>query len=778
MHQRLLTICSLAIFFSVLSGLRADTFMVYHTDSAGPGSFLDAYQNSQLHAGADTILFSIPDSDNGFDPQWGTWTIHIEQPLEPLRDGYTVIDGTSQTALFGDQNPEGPEIVLLATAGSLSSPFLIIESGNNTISHLMIGGMRHFAIILSGTKSTQNRIQGCVIGLKPDNKNGFHNPASGGILLREGAHHNLIGGARSDQGNMIYDMALSGIRLVNSSHNTIQGNTLGNAWSDADRSAANRTCAGLVLDEKSQHNLIGGNDPAFGNTISANLSHGIWLRAAGTDSNVILSNVIGLSPDGTSMLPNEGAGICLSSPASGPSGPACNRIGAEGQQNANVISANREDGIILSGLIKATRIAGNHIGTDASGSKDLPNQRAALLLISDEKHDGGPTENQIGPDNVIIGSSDSGTDPFNAAIHLLSPHATGNRIFNNQILASVIGANLKRCEHGIMIAEGAHSNTIGPENVIAGFDINGITLAGQETRANTVTRNILCRNGSSPLSLQDGANDTLEPPIITFIDIKGVHGVTLPFGRIEFFAGDENKITSFIGSIQADSTGMFSSLAAIDTVSVVATVTDTLGNTSEFSESKTIPIQIVNFIASPEARDIIRLTWETRVETDNFGFYVQRSTDMNYWQDLGFVPSAEGSGVQSYQYLDTSPPEKEIWYRLRQVDFDRNENLSTMAHVSEEMRILHELEAPYPNPFNSATQIRFSIDMQDRIMIKVLNLKGETVQILVDDQMDPGDHTVSWDGLDEQQHPVASGLYLIHLQGTNQSLNQKVVYTK
>jgi flagellar hook assembly protein FlgD len=49
---------------------------------------------------------------------------------------------------------------------------------------------------------------------------------------------------------------------------------------------------------------------------------------------------------------------------------------------------------------------------------------------------------------------------------------------------------------------------------------------------------------------------------------------------------------------------------------------------------------------------------------------------------------------------------------------------------------------------------------------------------LFDGTLEAGQHEVSWNGLDEQNRPVASGVYLIHLTAANQSYMHKIVYSK
>jgi hypothetical protein len=70
----------------------------------------------------------------------------------------------------------------------------------------------------------------------------------------------------------------------------------------------------------------------------------------------------------------------------------------------------------------------------------------------------------------------------------------------------------------------------------------------------------------------------------------------------------------------------------------------------------------------------------------------------------------------------------------------------------------------YPNPFNAGTQIEFSLPEADRAALRIYNIKGQLVRILLDTNLGPGQHLVPWDGRDDTGHRVASGVYFCQLE--------------
>ena len=78
----------------------------------------------------------------------------------------------------------------------------------------------------------------------------------------------------------------------------------------------------------------------------------------------------------------------------------------------------------------------------------------------------------------------------------------------------------------------------------------------------------------------------------------------------------------------------------------------------------------------------------------------------------------------------------------------------------------YRLEQNYPNPFNPTTDIRCQIaDSRFPIhtTLTVYNILGQEIRILVDEIMQPGTYTITWDGKDHKDNQVASGFYFYRL---------------
>ena len=91
----------------------------------------------------------------------------------------------------------------------------------------------------------------------------------------------------------------------------------------------------------------------------------------------------------------------------------------------------------------------------------------------------------------------------------------------------------------------------------------------------------------------------------------------------------------------------------------------------------------------------------------------------------------------------------------------------------------NKLIGNYPNPFNPETTIYFeTTNLHENSRIEIYNLKGQKVKTLINDQLDEGSHHVVWDGKDDNENAVSSGVYFYKLQTGNFSETKKMILMK
>ena len=83
----------------------------------------------------------------------------------------------------------------------------------------------------------------------------------------------------------------------------------------------------------------------------------------------------------------------------------------------------------------------------------------------------------------------------------------------------------------------------------------------------------------------------------------------------------------------------------------------------------------------------------------------------------------------------------------------------------------------FPNPFNPNTSFSFSLSQRQRIDIDIYNVKGQKVKRL-SSTFDSGKHQLDWNGLDENNRALASGVYYYRFKAKDYEKHGKVVLMK
>ena len=83
----------------------------------------------------------------------------------------------------------------------------------------------------------------------------------------------------------------------------------------------------------------------------------------------------------------------------------------------------------------------------------------------------------------------------------------------------------------------------------------------------------------------------------------------------------------------------------------------------------------------------------------------------------------------------------------------------------------------YPNPFNPKTTINYALPTTGHLSIKVYNLTGRVVKVLINSHQQAGIHSITWDGVDIHGHQEAAGVYIYQIVFTTKD-DRKWVQSK
>ena len=84
----------------------------------------------------------------------------------------------------------------------------------------------------------------------------------------------------------------------------------------------------------------------------------------------------------------------------------------------------------------------------------------------------------------------------------------------------------------------------------------------------------------------------------------------------------------------------------------------------------------------------------------------------------------------------------------------------------------------YPNPFNPETTIEFSLQNNSVVDLTIYNIKGQKITTLINEPMRKGKHSVIWSGLDSNNKPVSSGIYLYKIKSGIQESVKRMLLLK
>jgi hypothetical protein len=188
----------------------------------------------------------------------------------------------------------------------------------------------------------------------------------------------------------------------------------------------------------------------------------------------------------------------------------------------------------------------------------------------------------------------------------------------------------------------------------------------------------------------------------------------------------------------------------------------------------TLPVELSTFNVNVNANNV-SLSWATATEKNNRGFEVQRKTGTSDFQSVGFIAGkGTTTEVQNYSFVDKNLQNGLYTYRLKQVDYDGTFTYSQEAEADLKVVKSFALEQNFPNPFNPATTIKYSLPSQAAVTLKIYNVLGENVVTLLNNAtQEAGIHSVNFDASN-----LPSGVYMYSIQAGSNIQSKKMLLMK
>jgi hypothetical protein len=164
----------------------------------------------------------------------------------------------------------------------------------------------------------------------------------------------------------------------------------------------------------------------------------------------------------------------------------------------------------------------------------------------------------------------------------------------------------------------------------------------------------------------------------------------------------------------------------------------------------------------PKIREYELINRKNRIKKDD---YLEKSKDEN------------GNEVLIFNYVDEPGYDGVYYYKIKAVN-SKNE----MLFESDEIKIGisglkdFKLEQNHPNPFNPATAISYEIFEGTHVKLRVFDLIGREIAVLVDEFQNEGEYTVEFNASDYPN--LTSGIYFYKLETEKYSDVKKMILTK
>lgn len=184
------------------------------------------------------------------------------------------------------------------------------------------------------------------------------------------------------------------------------------------------------------------------------------------------------------------------------------------------------------------------------------------------------------------------------------------------------------------------------------------------------------------------------------------------------------------------------------------------------------------------------LTWEANIEPDminggKYKIYRSESSESNFYLIATINAYVNGQPVTSFVDEEVGPSRfNKLYYRITAFDntnkksvpsdFDwRFGRVPKESLPNNELELNYRLLSNYPNPFNPNTVIHFSVKDAGLVSLKVFDILGREVAVLVNDIKEAGNHSVEFNASN-----LPSGVYLYTIQVNGYANSKKMLLVK
>lgn len=166
------------------------------------------------------------------------------------------------------------------------------------------------------------------------------------------------------------------------------------------------------------------------------------------------------------------------------------------------------------------------------------------------------------------------------------------------------------------------------------------------------------------------------------------------------------------------------------------------------------------------------LTWSHSYDTGDYwtGYCIYRSVVSGCGSGAGSFTKIATRTQQITSYIDNSLTVNgpmTAHYKITAINGERESDFTETLDIcvglnkenTFEQRYDYRMSQNYPNPFNPTTKISFSIKEKAYVLLRVFDILGREVAVLVNEELNSGNHTIEFDGQN-----LESGIYFYEIR--------------
>ena len=184
---------------------------------------------------------------------------------------------------------------------------------------------------------------------------------------------------------------------------------------------------------------------------------------------------------------------------------------------------------------------------------------------------------------------------------------------------------------------------------------------------------------------------------------------------------------------------------SLNTLNVTNIGTLTLSVTNIYTNTDEYSVNLIEFNLEPEENQVLEIT---------------------------FAPGYEGVILDTL-FIESNDPVKPVYPVSLQ-----GEGAPLVNSGDDNIPLITTLGKNYPNPFNPETTINFALHEPAFTRIEIFNIKGQKIKTLINEHLEARHYQIIWNGTDDSESSVASGIYLYRMSADKFTETRKMLLVK